>query len=349
MKNFTGIVAIGRNEGRRLVACLNAIRRENRCEGMPVVYVDSGSSDDSVTVASKMGIPVVELSSHQKFSAARARNAGFRYLLGEHPSLRFVQFIDGDSELAEDWLESGTQALQSDADIGLVCGHVLEKDSKSSIYKRMAQIEWTGDVGDIVACGGNAMSRVEAFQDVGGFDASIFAAEDDELCLRLRRAGFRIHRLDSPMVTHDTPLRSISQWWKRSKREGQCYIQVALLHGAAQERLFVKPLLSAIWWGSVFPLLCLLLALSFSPWMMLIPACVYTLLGFKAALGTQRRKRTNWPDAVLYGFFCVLGKFPQVHGIAEVMLRKIRGTDSTTPYARQPEHALAGQIPGDPN
>ena len=52
-----GVVAIGRNEGKRLENCLNSLHGKVKA----VVYVDSGSTDDSVKMASGMGVTVVEL------------------------------------------------------------------------------------------------------------------------------------------------------------------------------------------------------------------------------------------------------------------------------------------------
>ena len=50
-----GIVAIGRNEGERLKACLGSL------PDVPVVYVDSGSSDGSIDAAHAYNVEVVEL------------------------------------------------------------------------------------------------------------------------------------------------------------------------------------------------------------------------------------------------------------------------------------------------
>ena len=54
-----GVVAIGRNEGERLRCCLNSVVGR----GLPVVYVDSSSTDSSVELARSMGVEVVELDS----------------------------------------------------------------------------------------------------------------------------------------------------------------------------------------------------------------------------------------------------------------------------------------------
>ena len=72
----TGVVAIGRNEGERLRACLDSIPA-----GVAgVVYVDSGSTDGSVEMAAARGVEVVQLDMSVPFTAARARNAGVRRL-----------------------------------------------------------------------------------------------------------------------------------------------------------------------------------------------------------------------------------------------------------------------------
>ena len=51
----TGLVAIGRNEGERLKRCLRSVPA-----GVPVVYVDSGSTDGSVDFAQQLGVAAPE-------------------------------------------------------------------------------------------------------------------------------------------------------------------------------------------------------------------------------------------------------------------------------------------------
>ena len=65
-------VVIGRNEGARLIACLEALQGDVA----QVIYVDSGSSDGSVDAAKRLGAVVIALDMSKPFTAARARNAG---------------------------------------------------------------------------------------------------------------------------------------------------------------------------------------------------------------------------------------------------------------------------------
>ena len=82
-------VVIGRNEGARLVASLASLGGVGR-----VVYVDSGSTDNSLQAARVHGAQVVALDMSRPFTAARARNAGTAAL--DDPAPAFVQFLDGD-------------------------------------------------------------------------------------------------------------------------------------------------------------------------------------------------------------------------------------------------------------
>ena len=65
------VVIIGRNEGERLVRCLESVRAMlGEMPGTEMVYVDSGSTDGSVARALRFGAAVVELTG--RCSAARA-------------------------------------------------------------------------------------------------------------------------------------------------------------------------------------------------------------------------------------------------------------------------------------
>ena len=211
-----GIVVIGRNEGERLYRCLNAII--GRCPA--VVYVDSGSTDGSVTLARSLGVEVVELDRSAPFSAARARNAGFERLRRLAPYGLFVQFVDGDCELDEAWLERGVRELESRDDLAVVCGRRRERFPDRSIYNRLADLEWDTPVGEAEACGGDAMMRVDAFEAVSGFDPTVTAGEEPELCGRLRRTGRVVLRVDAEMSRHDLGVTSFGPWWRRQIRSG---------------------------------------------------------------------------------------------------------------------------------
>ena len=96
-----GVVVIGRHEGERLERSLRSVGTGS---GL-VLYVDSGSTDDSVELARRRTDEVTARDDSVPFTAARARNAGLKRLLELDASVELVQFLDGDCELEAGWLE----------------------------------------------------------------------------------------------------------------------------------------------------------------------------------------------------------------------------------------------------
>ncbi|MEB3358011.1 MAG: glycosyltransferase [Synechococcales bacterium] len=316
-----GLVAIGRNEGERLVRCLRSVAQLAET----VVYVDSGSTDGSVDAARKMGVNVVELDLSVPFTAARARNAGFKQLLALNPEIEFVQFVDGDCEIAEGWIKSATQVLAGQADCAVVCGRRRERFPEQSIYNLLCDIEWDTPVGEAKACGGDAMMRVSAFKRVNGFNPSLIAGEEPELCVRLRREGWKILRVDAEMTLHDAKMLRFGQWWKRSQRAGHAFAEGAWLHGRPPERHWVRETISTLVWGLVLPLVALGLA-PLSQGFSLLLLLIYPILAVRVFSNVS--KNLSLRDAALYAIFCVVGKFSQVSGVLQFYWRRLMGKQS---------------------
>jgi len=133
------VVVIGRNEGERLRRCLMSVC----APGTPVVYVDSGSTDGSIALARAMQADAVELDMRAPFTAARARNAGWRRVRELAAATRFVQFIDGDCEMWPGWLAAARGHLDANPRVAVVAGRLRERHPERSIYNRLADIEWT--------------------------------------------------------------------------------------------------------------------------------------------------------------------------------------------------------------
>jgi GT2 family glycosyltransferase len=315
-----GVVAIGRNEGERLRRCLESV--VGLAQG--VVYVDSGSTDGSIAMARAMGIAVVELDMAIPFTAARARNAGFKQLEEVDPAVEFVQFVDGDCELFPDWLEHAAHAFHEDEHLGVAFGRLCERHPEASLYNRLCHLEWDTPIGEAKACGGNAMMRAAAFRQAGGFDPSLIAGEEPELCLRLRREGWRIVRLDADMALHDAAMTRFGQWWKRSVRAGFAYAEGYARHGRAAEQYRARETRSNWFWGLIAPAVALSLAPFTRGVSLALLAAVYFILFVRIIL-SQRRRGFSLGDAALYALFCVLGKFPQALGQLKCGLGSLMG------------------------
>lgn len=294
-----GAVVIGRNEGERLVRCLESVN----CEIMRSVYVDSGSHDDSIAVAQAAGVEVVQLDTGTPFTAARARNEGLARILQSGP-LDYIQFIDGDCELQPGWIETATAYLDAQLDVAVVCGRRRERYPKATIWNRLIDMEWDTPLGEARACGGDSTMRVSALKEVEGFNPRLIAGEEPELCVRLRKAGWRVVRLDAEMTLHDAAMTKFSQWWRRSRRAGHAFAEGAAMHGAPPERHYVKETFRALAWGFVLPLLTLFGMIAVSPWM----AVVLVLWPLQTLRLVMKGR------ASIEAVFLTIGKIPEAIG-----------------------------------
>ena len=313
------IVAIGRNEGERLKLCLRAAMRDAKT----VVYVDSGSTDLSANYARSLGCHVVELDQSRPFSAARARNEGFACAMARMPDTQYVQFVDGDCELAEGWIEQAVNALAERGDVGVVCGRVREVHPEASAYNRLVDLEWRQPPGEALTSGGRFMVRARVFKEVCGFRPDVIAAEDDEFSIRVRRQGWKIDLLDAPMASHDAAITSFRQWWRRNRRAGHAYAQVAALHGGGNERYFIRDRRRILIWGLALPAAALTAAPFTRGLSLLVLPCLYGLQFAHIARGCLKRGWTR-RDAWAYGFFTVISRFPALQGLLEYNWRRIR-------------------------
>lgn len=303
-------VVIGRNEGARLVACLDAL-----ADVSPVIYVDSGSTDGSVAAAQARGAQVVQLDMSQPFTAARARNAGLAVV---PDGAELVQFLDGDCVVQVDWLAQARAFLADHPDVAVVCGRRREMYPEASVYNRLIDAEWDTPVGQAKACGGDALMRVAPLRAVGGYCDDLIAGEEPDLCLRLRHAGWQIWRLDAEMTAHDAQIMRLGQWWQRSKRAGHAFAEGAALHGAQPERHWVAETRRALLWGVGIPLFIALLTLLVGP-VGLLAALVYPLQVLRLA------QRGGLP----WAFFSVLGKFAEARGALGYYWRRLSGGPRT--------------------
>ena len=317
-----GAVAIGRNEGPRLIACLDALVGRVR----RVVYVDSGSTDGSVAMARDRGVEVVALDLSEPFTAARARNAGLDRLLELEPGLRYVQFVDGDCTVVDGWLGGARRALEDRPELAVACGRRREEFPEGSVYNLLADLEWDTPVGDAEACGGDALMRVSALAEVGGFDPTLIAGEEPDLCVRLRAIGWKVARLDREMTRHDVNMTRFGQWWRRHVRAGHAYAEGADRHGRGADRHWVRPVRSNWFWGAAVPAGSLAMAWP-TAGLSLLGMLGYPLIACRAARG-RRRRGTPAGASALYGISCAVSKFPQVVGQGRYQIARVLGRRS---------------------
>jgi glycosyltransferase involved in cell wall biosynthesis len=300
-----GVVVIGRNEGARLIACLASIKSE----ASSIVYVDSGSTDGSTAAAEGRGAFVVNLDLRRPFTAARARNEGFLALKTRKPNIRFVQFIDGDCTLVDDWLDAAAAFLNEHEKVAVVFGQLRERNPAASVYNQLCDLEWHIPVGEALTCGGNVLVRVEAFEAAGGFRPELIGGEEPELCVRLRERGWKVWRVGAEMGLHDAAMMRFSQWWLRSVRWGYALAEISRLHWASPVGIWRREFISTLFWGIFLPLTICFATLIYP--LAIGSVMVYPLKLCWMALGWGPTSSESWMRAT----FTTLAKFPACQGI----------------------------------
>jgi GT2 family glycosyltransferase len=322
-----GVVVIARNEGERLMRCLDSVLDQGGMgQGSTVVYADSASSDGSAERARARRVEVVVLDRARPLNAARGRNAGLQRLLELEPELEWVLFLDGDCQLVPGFIAAARAELQRDPGLGAVCGRRRELAPGASFFNRVVDSEWNTPVGEAEAFGGDALVRVRALRESGGYNEAMNQGEDPELGFRLRRAGWRIRRIEHDMTLHDVALTRYSSWRRRHQRGGYAYAHGAALHWGEPGRYNQRACLSILAWGLLLPfaalvgcfptsgLSCALLALYVVPW---------------SRCRSYRLRRGDPPaQAALYALVITLGKLDEAVGILRCAWALLTGREA---------------------
>lgn len=234
----------------------------------------------------------------------------------------FVQFIDGDCGVGTDWIAKGQATLTHDPSLGLVTGWRREIYPDNSIYNALCDVEWHRPAGPIAACGGDMMVRAAAFDDAGGFDPTVIAAEDDEFCQRLSGAGWALLRIPEQMTLHDANMLHFSEWWKRAERSGHGFAQVSDLHkgyfAPERKRVFV--------FGGLLPILAIL-GLLFSRTLLVLVILAYALSFGRTILDLKAEGVRERPLLYQLSGLLSLSKLPNMIGMIRYYWRKRTGRD----------------------
>ncbi|MCL2645474.1 MAG: glycosyltransferase family 2 protein [Phycisphaerales bacterium] len=325
-----GIVIIGRNEAQRLAACLNAVRASHVNQAVEIVYVDSGSSDDSCEIAEGGGrsrVQVVRLDASLPFTAARARNSGAQTLMQSHPDLEYLQFLDGDTQMHADWLSHGVKYLEHHPSVGAACGRRRECNPAAGIYDFLADMEWNTPIGRAEEFGGDVLMRADLFRQLNGYRHDFIAGEEPELAARMRTAGYHPVRLNHEMTLHEMGMTRFSQWFRRAIRSGHAIAQLHHVHGRPPLRLYHQQWRSTWFWALMLPLAVILLSLRTTPWALLLYPAANLALMLRVSRDRLRRGDDR-PAAIIYAFFTTLAKLPQLLGMLTFHLNRLRRRDS---------------------
>lgn len=187
------------NEERHIAAAI-----ESALTALPdgqgeVILSDSGSTDRTIEIARQYPIEIVQIAAPAQPSCGLGPQLGYQY-----SKMPYVCLMDGDTELAPDFIAEGMKYLNNNPHTAGVTGHVMERNTDHLEYVRRGlrktAYKAVGAI-DRINCGG--LYRRTAIQDVGYLsDRNLHSYEEYDLGVRLRTKGWSLFRLDRRFVYH---------------------------------------------------------------------------------------------------------------------------------------------------
>lgn len=211
-------VIIGKNAQSSIARLLDSVLANTPSRlSAEIIYVDSASTDSTIEIVTQYPVTIVQLSVDQPLCASAGRYVGCQYATGS-----LICFLDSDMELLDGWLERALIELETNPQVAVVAGVVLDSDSALPA-ECVPPVDYSlysnPQVKDVRHVGGAALCRRSILTLVGSWNPFIISDEEPELCLRIRRAGYRVTRLEYPMVRHHTiPLSRLTSLLARRER-----------------------------------------------------------------------------------------------------------------------------------
>lgn len=290
------IVIITKNQAWNVCRLIESALKESRTvESHEIVLVDSASTDDTVALACRYPIGVLQLERDQHLCAAAGRYVGCVYASG-----RYVLFLDGDMELCHGWLDQALRLCRAHSDVAAVTGRVVDLPLEETDHGHRCG-KGNTDVAEEVPFGGGAtMYRRAVLEEAGTFNPYLYSDEEPELCVRIRHTGYRIMKLQSPIAYHYTQpqnaLSTVLARWKRNLYVGagqsiRYHLGDGLLRIYLRERGY----------GLVpgFAVVVILITFTWSVWSgQWLGLWLLALIGVFIVVGDAMRKRSLYRTAV---------------------------------------------------
>lgn len=240
MSDITFSVVIPcKNERHFIGTTIAALQREQREYGLikEIVVVDNGSTDDSVTIAESNGVTVL----HCSGTISAVRNFGVSHTSGE-----YLAFVDADIEVRPGWSQQACIAFTElgDAAATSLVGYPCDVPDKPSWIEAVWFTSLISRKTIHYIGAANLFISRTLFDELGGFDDSLFTGEDVDLCGRARQRGHRVILDPRLQVVHHGYPKSLKGFYARER-----------WHGIASQKRGAGVLGSKAGWLALFTLL----------------------------------------------------------------------------------------------
>jgi len=187
------------NSKKYIGEAISSVLRQT-CTDYEIIVVDDGSTDNTKDIIDT-NFPQVRYYYISHHGVSRARNYGIQRARGE-----FIAFLDADDLWLPEKLERQIDVFNADQELGFVFTEHRVFDTNGIREATFSKKERLMK-GDIIkniffyshVALPTVMVRRQVFQEIGCFEESMKAAEDDNLWMRIA-LKFRIHLLDEVLV-----------------------------------------------------------------------------------------------------------------------------------------------------
>jgi glycosyltransferase involved in cell wall biosynthesis len=222
---FISVVVPALNEEKYIGQCLASLHAQSYPRDLyEIIVADNASTDRTSEIARRLGAKVVY---ERRRGVSWARHRGVEEARGE-----IIAGTDADTIAPPTWLEEIATAFRADKQLGAVTGPILVHDGNtldrvgamlvSNPATRLSYLVRRG-----VVMGNNFAVRACDYWRVGGFDTSLFSAEDIDLGARLSEVTRTM--FNPNMVMYVSARRTREGYVKLFLRTSADYVRVVLL------------------------------------------------------------------------------------------------------------------------
>ncbi len=230
----TAIVAV-RDGAPTITACLDAIAAQSY-PAASVLVVDDASTDGTVRLVRDRGDPHLELIQlADNVGPAEARNRALSRVATD-----YVWIVDADCVPSPDCLAALCAALTTDATIGVVGGPNPQNPSTATYaaaafdFSNRYLVDPAAGAADVpYVVGANMLIRRAVTEQVGLYDPSLRIAEDFDLCVRARQAGWRVVFEPRAVSEHRHPRSTVFSYLRYQYKIGYYGCRFRVKHRAA--------------------------------------------------------------------------------------------------------------------
>lgn len=201
------VIVLSWNHAEHTIKCLSSLQESPG--PVPVIVVDNGSNDNSVSIISSRYPAVTVLALPANLGFARGVNLGIQFALEHLDYARVFVILNNDAEVRPATLLQGARLIDSDPSIGLLTGKIVHSDGRIWYgggrirrWRGSTKISGAGEpdrgqvdrARDVTAVSlAFAFVRRDVFTSVGILAENYFFGQEEwDYSLRVARAGLRL-------------------------------------------------------------------------------------------------------------------------------------------------------------